>query len=150
MNVPSPTHFLSSLEVVGAPQVPERSSPAPALVSGASSSLFSISPQFCFYEKHSRRRSGERPLINRLGDGGGSAWDGATSFTETSSISHRSSLLLMPPLFQSQMTNPPSIASPVTGGCPSNPSSFYFSSIFPMLLSVDSTSFQLLNRSFNG
>ncbi|KAM7532535.1 hypothetical protein Aperf_G00000132071 [Anoplocephala perfoliata] len=122
VNVPSPTHFLSSSEVVDAPQVPERSSPAPAPASMTSGSLFSTSPQFCFYDKHIRRRSGERPLINRLVDGSGVAWDGATSFTETSSISHRSSLLLMPPLFQSQMSNPPSIASPIIGGCPSNSS----------------------------
>ncbi|VUZ50370.1 unnamed protein product [Hymenolepis diminuta] len=116
VNVPSPTHFLSSLEAVEASsQLPGGSSPAPALASGASGSLFSISPQFCFHDKHGRQRSGERPApINRTG-AVCSAWDDAAS-----SISHRSSLL-MPPSFQAQISNPPSIASPAIGCCSSIP-----------------------------
>nr|CDS33338.1 Microtubule-associated serine/threonine-protein kinase [Hymenolepis microstoma] len=113
VNVPSPTHFLSSLE---ASQLPGGSSPAPALASGASGSLFSISPQFCLHDKRGRRRSGERPAPVTQTGAIGNAWDDAAS-----SISYRSSLL-MPPLFHAQMSNPPSIASPATGGCTSIPS----------------------------
>ncbi|KAM3184710.1 hypothetical protein ACTXT7_007806 [Hymenolepis weldensis] len=117
VNVPSPTHFLSSLEVVEASsQLPGGSSPAPALASGASGSLFSISPQFCFHDKHGRQRSGERPAANNRTGAVCSAWDDAAS-----SISHRSSLL-MPPSFQAQISNPPSIASPAIGCCSSIPS----------------------------
>ncbi|VDK41481.1 unnamed protein product [Taenia asiatica] len=119
VNVPSPTHFLSSMEAVGNSVNAERASPAPVLTTGASASLFSISPQLCFFDKH-RRRSGERGYGNRMvGGNGGSVWDAATSFRGTSSLSHRSSLLLMPPVNQAQLSNPPSITSPATGGCAS-------------------------------
>ncbi|KAL5969822.1 Microtubule-associated serine/threonine-protein kinase 3 [Taenia solium] len=119
VNVPSPTHFLSSMEAVGNSVSTERASPAPVLTTGASASLFSISPQLCFFDKH-RRRSGERGYGNRMvGVNGGSVWDAATSFRGISSLSHRSSLLLMPPVNQAQLSNPPSITSPATGGCAS-------------------------------
>ena len=124
VNVPSSTQFLSSLEVVGNSVNAEMSSPAPVLASGASASLFSVSPQFCFYEK-SRRRSGERvtSAIRTVGAGGvgcgGSAWDPPSSFTINSSLSHRSSLLLVPQVHQAQTSNPPSTASPAIGGCSS-------------------------------
>ncbi|VDO11457.1 unnamed protein product [Rodentolepis nana] len=121
VNVPSTTHFLSSLE---ASQLPGGSSPAPALASGASGSLFSISPQFCLNDKRGRRRSGERPAPSNQTGAIGNAWDDAAS-----SISYRSSLL-MPPSFHAQMSNPPSIASPAIGVYPSIPSASYFTSIF--------------------
>lgn len=128
VNVPSPTHFLSSMEAVGNSITTERASPAPMLTTGTSASLFSVSPQFCFFDKH-RRRSGERACSNRMvGGGGGSVWDAATSLRGTSSLSHRSSLLLMPPVHQAQLSNPPSITSPVTGGCASIPC------LFPLFL----------------
>ncbi|VDM16962.1 unnamed protein product [Hydatigera taeniaeformis] len=124
VNVPSPTHFLSSMEAVGNSTTTERASPAPVLTTGASASLFSVSPQLCFFDKH-RRPSGERSCGNRMiGGGGGSVWDAANPFGATSSLSHRSSLLLMPPVHQSQLSNPPSITSPATGGCVSIPSLF--------------------------
>ncbi|KAH9281201.1 Microtubule-associated serine/threonine-protein kinase 3 [Echinococcus granulosus] len=119
VNVPSPTHFLSFMEAIGNSITTERASPAPVPTIGASTSLFSVSPQFCFFNKH-RRRSGERTCGNRtVGGGGGSVWDAATPFTGTSSLSHRSSLLLMPPVHQAQLSNPPSITSPAIDGCAS-------------------------------
>uniref|UniRef100_A0A5K3FZ49 Non-specific serine/threonine protein kinase n=1 Tax=Mesocestoides corti TaxID=53468 RepID=A0A5K3FZ49_MESCO len=121
VTVPSPSHFLSSMEVVGNPVVGGRSSPAPILATGTSNSLFSVSPQCSFFDKH-RRRSGDRACGLQVGGGGGGGmgcvWDAAASSTATSSLSHRSSLLLVPPAYQAQLSNPLSTASPGSSAYP--------------------------------
>ncbi len=134
VTVPSPTHFLSSTEAVGgkgetgAPATAATASPAglgcssPAPPVGASASPFSISPQCSFMERQ-RRRSGERGSGVRLA---GSVWPAAASSTGASSMSHRSSLLLMPPAYQAQLSNPPSIASPGPSGYASLTSELLF------------------------
>lgn len=128
VNEPSSTCFPSSLEAASNPLNVERSSPAPVLTSGASSSLFSFSPQFCFHDK-SWRRSGERvsgvdrPVGRGFGGLVASGCDPSASFTRTSSPSQRSSYLV-PPIHQIQTSNLPSTPNPAIDCCSSIPGSF--------------------------